>query len=77
MSVFVKRVEVVNGREELKIASPFPCCPVNPKFHVKENRDREKKKKRYGVKTATDAAEIHKCSLVLVYTIVIKMIKLV
>ena len=45
MSVFVKRVEVVNGREELKIASPFPCCPVNPKFHVKENRDREKKKK--------------------------------
>ena len=75
MSVFVKWVEVANGREELKIASPFPCCPVNPKCHVKENPDREKK--RYDVKTATDAAEIHKCSLVIVYTIVIKMVKLV
>ena len=26
-------------KEELELTSSFPCCPVNRKYHVKENPD--------------------------------------
>lgn len=31
-----------SGREELEMASPFLCCPLNRECHVKENPDRVK-----------------------------------
>ena len=32
-----------NCREELQLASPFPCCPMNSECRVEEKPDRKKK----------------------------------
>ena len=41
MSTLQKKGE--SRREELELASPFPCCPVIPECEVKQNPDRKEK----------------------------------
>ena len=41
MSTLQKKGE--SRREELELASPFPCCPVIPECEVKQNLDRKEK----------------------------------